>query len=121
MGTCGTCGKSDMAVQRKYYRYPIKCTCCDGADDDHFEIAYHCSGCEPKPPKTVTAYIEPYNKDKNIIGFVLTETYPGSPAEGATTDDTFSFYDGFGELQSPGLKWYLSNSKHWSPVYKEFR
>ena len=58
------CGNCDMCnnqapLSRKYYIYDIKCECCDGKDDDHFEIVRYCSECEPKPPKTVKVVITP--------------------------------------------------------------
>ena len=56
---CDTCGEMDVPVQRKYYRYPVKCTCCNGANDNHFEFVYHCKNCKPTPPKKISVYIEP--------------------------------------------------------------
>jgi len=51
-GTCDICGK-DRPLSRKYYKYDIKCDCCNDKDDDHFEIVRHCNKCEPKPPRTI--------------------------------------------------------------------
>lgn len=52
---CVSCGKV-KAVQRKYYRYPINCKCCNG---NHFEIVRHCNDCKPKAPIHVQAIVEP--------------------------------------------------------------
>ena len=57
-GNCDMCN-TQAALSRKYYRYDIKCDCCNGKDDDHFEIIRHCSECEPKPPREVKVIIAP--------------------------------------------------------------
>jgi len=66
IGKCTVCGES-KSVQRKYYRYDINCDCCS---NQHFEIVYHCSSCDAKPPKTATVHINPLNpphlKQKNM-------------------------------------------------------
>ena len=46
-------------VQRKYYRYPVICECCNGKDDHHFEIVRYCDECEPLPPKRISVVIKP--------------------------------------------------------------
>jgi len=64
IGTCTVCQKENVPVVRTYYRYDIKCDCCNGKDDDHFEIAVHCSECTPKPPRRVSVSIQPKNKNQ---------------------------------------------------------
>ena len=46
VGHCDICKTPRVHIGRKYYRYDIKCTCCNGKDDDHFEIVYYCKNCE---------------------------------------------------------------------------
>jgi len=55
---CDICGEVSH-VSRKYYYYDIKCECCNGYNDNHFEIVRYCIYCEPKPPQTVKAWIKP--------------------------------------------------------------
>lgn len=57
-GTCCICGNTG-ALQRTYYKYPIKCDCCNGPEDDHFEICFHCTTCTPAPPQPVKCFIQP--------------------------------------------------------------
>jgi len=57
LGRCSICGK-DRPVSRKYYYYDIKCECCNGKDDDHFEIVWHCNLCKPVPPEIVSLVIK---------------------------------------------------------------
>jgi hypothetical protein len=45
-GTCEYCGK-EGPVDRTYFRYDIDCNCCN---NNHFEIVWHCSKCEPTDP-----------------------------------------------------------------------
>jgi len=45
-GECEVCGKTGP-LERTYFRYDIKCECCN---NKHFEIVWHCIGCEPKDP-----------------------------------------------------------------------
>lgn len=52
IGTCFKCSAKG-AVNRKYYYYPIKCDCCGFKEDNHFEIVFHCSKCNPEPPKEI--------------------------------------------------------------------
>ena len=59
-GTCDMCKKGAMAVSRMYYHYDIKCNCCNGKNDNHFEIVRYCSECTPKPPLNINAYVD-YN------------------------------------------------------------
>jgi len=47
-GKCDVC-RNDNFITRKYYYYNIKCEC---HSPQHFDIVYHCSDCEPIPPKT---------------------------------------------------------------------
>ena len=58
VGTCDIC-KDRAPLQRTYYRYDIKCKCCNGPNDPHFEICFHCDTCEPKAPSKVTCWIDP--------------------------------------------------------------
>ena len=46
-GVCDVCNK-EGGVERTYFRYGIKCECCS---NEHFEIVWHCIGCEPTKPK----------------------------------------------------------------------
>lgn len=52
---CNTVGN----VNRKYYRYDVKCDCCNSKNDYHFEYVKHCNSCEPKPPTKITVHLEP--------------------------------------------------------------
>jgi hypothetical protein len=45
-GICDCCG-NDGPIVRTYYRYDVKCECCN---NKHFEIVYHCIKCEPTDP-----------------------------------------------------------------------
>lgn len=45
-GACEVCGE-EAELQRKYYRYNIKCEC---HGPQHFELVRHCKNCEPKEP-----------------------------------------------------------------------
>ena len=55
---CDICMVSEP-LSRKYYRYNIKCDCCNSVNDDHFEIVRYCSECEPKPPRIISVSIKP--------------------------------------------------------------
>ena len=57
-GPCDIC-KKNTPLTRKYYRYDLKCNCCNRAEDNHFEIVRFCANCQPKPPLTVKAYLDP--------------------------------------------------------------
>lgn len=57
-GTCDMC-KKEAHINRKYYRYDIKCDCCNSKDKPHFEIVRYCNECEPKPPRKVNVSLEP--------------------------------------------------------------
>lgn len=46
VGICDIC-KEKGVLNRKYYRYNIKCEC---HSPTHFEIVHHCDKCEPKEP-----------------------------------------------------------------------
>ncbi len=60
-GKCDICGK-ESSLSRKYYRYDIKCDCCNGIKDDHFEIVRYCSECKPKPPRVAKVIMTPNNE-----------------------------------------------------------
>ena len=60
-GKCDMCGK-EAPLSRKYYRYDIKCDCCNSKKDDHFELVRYCSECKPKPPRVVKVIIAPNNE-----------------------------------------------------------
>jgi len=49
----------DTQLNRKYYKYDIKCNCCNGEFDNHFEIIKYCNNCEPKPPEKISVNIKP--------------------------------------------------------------
>jgi len=59
IGKCDMCETESVPVNRKYYHYNIKCECCNGKDDPHFEIVRYCKTCRPKPPSKVVAVISP--------------------------------------------------------------
>lgn len=59
IGTCDICLAMEVPLLRRYYYYPVKCECCNGKDDNHFEIVKHCSTCNPLPPKKVVLVIKP--------------------------------------------------------------
>lgn len=48
-GKCDICGQMG-SLARKYYRYNIKCECCN---NKHFELVRYCVMCEPKPPREI--------------------------------------------------------------------
>lgn len=60
-GKCDICGL-ETSLYRKYYRYDIKCTCCNNKNDPHFEIVKYCHNCKPRPPRTIKAWVEPMTK-----------------------------------------------------------
>ena len=68
-GRCDICNKTVNSLERHYYRYAIKCTCCNDINSPHFEVVRHCKDCKPKPPRTVTAIIEPSNRPEEDILF----------------------------------------------------
>lgn len=43
---CDICGNKDL-LQRKYYRYDIKCEC---HSPYHFEVVKYCKNCKPREP-----------------------------------------------------------------------
>lgn len=45
-GKCDIC-KKESTLQRKYYKYDIKCEC---HSPYHFEIVKYCKDCKPKEP-----------------------------------------------------------------------
>ena len=57
-GKCDICGM-ETQLSRKYYRYDIKCTCCNSENDPHFEIVKYCHNCEPRPPRSIKAWVKP--------------------------------------------------------------
>jgi len=57
-GECDICGIQGV-LERKYYRYDIKCDCCNSKKDDHFEIVRFCSNCQPKPPSVIRVVMKP--------------------------------------------------------------
>ncbi len=48
IGTCDCCGKENIPLIRKYFRYPIQCECCLPR---HFEMVRHCEDCDPEEPE----------------------------------------------------------------------
>lgn len=49
VGRCDCCGKENMPLQRKYFRYPgIPCEC---HSPEHFIIRNHCANCIPREPE----------------------------------------------------------------------
>lgn len=55
IGICDICGEK-RALQRKYYKYGIKCDC---HSPEHFEIVSHCNTCIPNPPEKTTILLKP--------------------------------------------------------------
>ena len=47
IGRCECCGAENVPLQRKYFRYHVKCECCS---PEHFVMVRHCEDCEPKEP-----------------------------------------------------------------------
>ena len=64
VGTCEECGKEKVQILRKYYRYPIKCICCNGRDDNHFEVVKHCEDCKPTAPMKISLYIRSLKEEE---------------------------------------------------------
>lgn len=64
-GPCDVCGHQ-TGLMRKYFYYPVKCECCNGPEDDHFEIVRHCPNCESKvvAPRKITAYVTARSGEK---------------------------------------------------------
>ena len=58
LAICSIC-KETKPVSRVYYRYDIKCDCCNSKEDNHFEIVRHCSTCTPKAPVVITVHMQP--------------------------------------------------------------
>lgn len=52
---CDICGNL-KPVNRKYYKYDIKCDCCSC---HHHELIRHCNECVPKPPNKVSVELHP--------------------------------------------------------------
>lgn len=48
IGRCECCGAENVQLQRKYFRYPIKCEC---HSPEHFIMIRHCENCNPKEPE----------------------------------------------------------------------
>jgi hypothetical protein len=63
-GDCDYCGNNGP-VERTYFRYDIKCECCN---NKHFEIVWHCSKCQPKDPgiRKIKLNNEERHKTENI-------------------------------------------------------
>jgi len=55
---CDVCGKENVHVSRKYYRYDIKCEC---HSPHHFELVRYCKDCIPKEPKETKIFIKTEN------------------------------------------------------------
>jgi len=52
-GKCPYC-KEEKPLNRKYYRYDIKCEC---HSPQHFEIVWHCNNCTPHEPRVTNIEI----------------------------------------------------------------
>ncbi len=61
-GNCDICN-IQAPLTRRYYRYDIKCDCCNGSKDDHFEIVRYCLDCKPKPPRRISVVMKPINRE----------------------------------------------------------
>ncbi len=61
-GTCDIC-KKEANLERKYYRYAVKCEC---HSPEHFEIVRHCNTCIPLEPKETKILIKTSELSKNI-------------------------------------------------------
>ena len=57
-GNCGMCDQL-ATLQRRYYKYDIKCECCNRKNDNHFEIVRYCNKCKPKPPAKLKVVMKP--------------------------------------------------------------
>lgn len=55
MGTCEICGRENVQLMRKYYRYDIECEC---HSPHHFELIRHCSECKPWPPRFIKVQLD---------------------------------------------------------------
>jgi len=60
-GTCPYC-KKETFLQRKYFKYDIKCQC---HAPQHFEIVWHCKDCEPIEPRETKLTIKTSNLIKH--------------------------------------------------------
>lgn len=60
-GKCDYCGKEDY-INRKYFRYPIKCEC---HSPEHFELVFHCKNCTPVEPRVTKITLR--TTDLNIL------------------------------------------------------
>lgn len=60
---CDFCHQKTQ-IERKYYHYPINCECCGG--QYHFEYVRYCKDCKPRPPKRISAIVEPIEKEQKI-------------------------------------------------------
>ena len=54
IGKCDICGKEDVALDRTYFKYPVKCDC---HEPYHFEIVHHCKDCIPIIPRLTATYL----------------------------------------------------------------
>lgn len=48
VGKCECCGTNNVPLERKYFKYPVKCEC---HSPKHFEFIRHCKDCIPKEPE----------------------------------------------------------------------
>ena len=72
LGTCDVCHKKEVAVSRKYYKYPIPCNCCNKlGTPPHFEIVRYCKNCIPHSPLRVSALVMPLPGDAEVINHAL--------------------------------------------------
>ncbi|CAG7580239.1 MAG: hypothetical protein SLAVMIC_00316 [uncultured marine phage] len=62
-GICDICNR-EAYIDRKYYRYDIKCEC---HSPNHFVICYHCENCEPTEPTETKISLRQEGKESKVI------------------------------------------------------
>lgn len=67
IGTCECCGKQNVQLMRKYFRYPIECEC---HSPEHFILIRHCKDCEPEEPSETRVTIKTQDL-KNPFAFAF--------------------------------------------------
>ena len=55
VGKCEICGRENVQLTRKYYRYEIECEC---HSPHHFELVRHCAACQPYPPRYIKVQLD---------------------------------------------------------------